>query len=230
VPTNGTIPAKQADANTAMSQVSTTRLGTAPTNGTTPVARDDANTVMGQVSTTRLGTAPTNGTTPPRREPNDPIPGIDVIVHKQPTGKGLHVTTDGKGTASIGKLARGESYDIQIMGKDLEPALDRVAGGKTGGGTAKPQQVLIALLLPAVQQARSIPASSTQRAFARGKEQVIHLTIAMAKDGTATIDWGDGSGRLSLGEYHGNTSVNMGLTALVRGDANSVVSQESLPR
>jgi len=252
-PTNGTTPVAQADANTAMSQVSTTRLGTAPTKGPTPVAREDVNNVLSEVSTTRLGTAPTNGTAPVKQAdansamaevsttrlgtaptsgttpPNNPIPSIGFIVHKQPTSKGLHVTTDGKGTASIGKLARGESYDIQFSGKDLDQALNRVAGGKTGGGA-----VLIALLLPAVQQARearSMSASSAEHSFARGsKDQAIHLTIAMAKDGTVTVDWGDGSGKLSLGEYHGNTSVNMGLKALMRGDANSVVLRESQTR
>ena len=252
-PTNGTTPVKRADANAAIGDVSTTRLGTAPTKGPTPVAREDVNNVLSEVSTTRLGTAPTNGTAPVKQAdansamaevsttrlgtaptsgttpPNNPIPSIGFIVHKQPTSKGLHVTTDGKGTASIGKLARGESYDIQFSGKDLDQALNRVAGGKTGGGA-----VLIALLLPAVQQARearSMSASSAEHSFARGsKDQAIHLTIAMAKDGTVTVDWGDGSGKLSLGEYHGNTSVNMGLKALMRGDANSVVLRESQTR
>jgi autotransporter-associated beta strand protein len=167
---------------------------------------------------------PDTPSTANRQESNAPIPGVGVVARKKPPGASLHVTTDGKGNASLGKLARGESYDIVISGKDLEPALDRIAGGKTNGGTAQPQKiigVLVALLLPAVQKIETIPSESSSRVFARGsKDQAIHLTLAVAKDGMMTADWGDGSGKQSIGEYSGSTTVNMGIGVIYSGDGN----------
>lgn len=162
--------------------------------------------------------------TPGMFRSNRPLLDVAIVVKKHSGGNSLQVKTDSKGDASIGKLMRGESYDIQISGKDLEPALDRIAGGKTNSGTAQPQKiigVLVALLLPAVQKIGTIPSESSSRAFARGsKDQAIHLTLAVAKDGKLTADWGDGSGKQSIGQYTGNTTVNMGISVVYSGDSN----------
>lgn len=167
---------------------------------------------------------PNTPSTANRQESNAPIPGIDVVVKKKPSGVSLQIKTDAKGNASLGKLSPGATYDLVISGKEIEPALDRIAGGKTNSGTAQPQKiiaVLVALLLPAVQKIETIPSEFSSRAFARGsKDQAIHLTLAVAKDGMMTADWGDGSGKQSVGEYTGNTTVNMGIGVIYSGDSN----------
>jgi hypothetical protein len=61
----------------------------------------------------------------------------------------------------------------------ITAALDRVVGGKTNNGTAQPHQMLIALLLPAVQ------------------------------DGKATVDWGDGGGMLPPGNVTDGNAISV---------------------
>jgi len=64
---------------------------------------------------------------PGQTRSDDPIPGVDVIVRKKPSGVPLHVRTDGAGSFSLDDLAPGE-YAIEIDGSSLEPQLTRPAG------------------------------------------------------------------------------------------------------
>ncbi len=149
--------------------------------------------------------------------PSKALPGVDIVVKKH-SGGDLRLKTDGKGNALLGKLTRGESYDIVISGKDIEPALDCIASGKTGSGTAQPQKIsgiLVGLLLPAVQKFGTMQSGPYSRAFARGsKDQAIHLSLALAKDGMATINWGDGSGVLPLGNIKDGTALSISFGSL----------------
>lgn len=53
---------------------------------------------------------------------NNPIPGIDVVVQKQPGGSIVaRTTTDAKGEFTVKELPAGR-YIIQVSGKGLEPA------------------------------------------------------------------------------------------------------------
>ena len=85
---------------------------------------------------------------------------------------------------------------------------------------------------PVVAAPKSPPAvtptaPASEHAFARGsKDQAIHLSLALAKDGTATIDWGDGSGKLPLGTIKDGTALSIGVTAVARADANSALQDK----
>ena len=218
------------ETNSALKDVSTTPALPAPGNGTPNAftatvspTTSGGGVPSGIADQANAGTLtsylriPDTQLTPGTLRSTERIPGVDVIVKKNPGGNSLQLKTDGKGNASLGKLMRGASYDIVISGKDLEPALDRIASGKTGGGTAQPQKiigVLVALLLPAVQKVGTIPSGPYSRVFARGsKDQAIHLSLALAKDGTATINWGDGGGNVPLGNIKDGTALSISFTA-----------------
>src|ERR1700760_2804511 len=103
------------DRNSAMQDSAETRSDTASTNGGgttgTPQGIADQANAGNLSSYLRIPDA--------KAQPHDqdnPIPGIDVVVRKHPSGAAMHVTTDRKGNASIGELKRGESYDIVIGG------------------------------------------------------------------------------------------------------------------
>jgi hypothetical protein len=66
-----------------------------------------------------------------------PIPGVDVIVRKNPGGH-LIVHTDRSGRASLGRLDPGD-YTLTIGGETLVAAMDRIAAlAKKNGGAVLP--------------------------------------------------------------------------------------------
>lgn len=56
----------------------------------------------------------------------DPIPGVDIIVQKNPGGTIVHIQTDANGTLTLRNLAPGD-YVIEIGGKSLVAAMDKLA-------------------------------------------------------------------------------------------------------
>ena len=128
---------------------------------------------------------PRNGGTPGPAKPqpadsNDPIPGVDVIVKKNPGGNAFQIKTDGTGSFTLGGITTG-NYEIDLPGSSLLPAIAKLdakqfagnggnggilwgnggAGGngmQQGGNNGNQGQpgiiaVLIALLVPDVRQA-----------------------------------------------------------------------------
>jgi len=57
---------------------------------------------------------------------NDPIPGVDIIVEKNPGGTIVHIQTDANGTVTFRHLAPGK-YVLTIGGKSLVAAMDKLA-------------------------------------------------------------------------------------------------------
>jgi hypothetical protein len=61
-----------------------------------------------------IGTTALVATTAPAFASNDPIPGIDVVVRKHPSGAHIQTKTDAHGTFKLGDLAPG-AYTIELQ-------------------------------------------------------------------------------------------------------------------
>jgi len=175
----------------------------APVPGSTAAALADANAAIGDVSTTRLGTSQGNPTGPEKPQPNysnNPIPGIDVVVRKKPAGNAITQTSSGDGTSTLGVLTSG-TYSVTL---DTRKLLDVRIPGPSGGEPAQPAGILIGLLLPAVQKLGEAPQPTTvehifPRSFlANAKELRIDIVIADG-GGSPKVDWGDGSPSTDVG-------------------------------
>jgi hypothetical protein len=151
----------------------------------------------------------------------NPIPGVDVIVRKNPHGIAMKLRTDGTGSFTLGELTPGE-YVIELPGNSLRSAIDKLDAKQLPGGTGTGgnPSVSVALLLPAIQKVREAGSIRTntpiiEKDYARiehtftgtttGGTPHIQFTVAVVAVGTdttptaavggftATIDWGDGS-------------------------------------
>ena len=151
----------------------------------------------------------------------NPIPGVDVIVKKNPHGIAMKLRTDGTGSFTLGELTPGE-YVIELSGDSLRSAIDKLDAKRLPGGTrtSGAPSILVGLLLPAVQQTREADAIHTNKPILEesdariehtftgtttGGTPHIQFTVAVVAVGTdttptaavggftATIDWGDGS-------------------------------------
>ena len=127
-----------------------------------------------------------------------PVSGVNVVLTRKSGGGVTQIKTDGKGNFTLGDLAPGD-YAIELSGRSLEPAIDKLVGKQQPGGTgANGPAILIALLLPAVQAAREAgsrradaPASAVlvERAFARGTpDQVVHIGLMIRQTRRAHND------------------------------------------
>jgi len=169
-----------------------------PVPGSTAAALADANAAIGAVSTTRLGTSQGNPTSPDKPQPNytnQPIPGIDVVVQKKPSGgKIITQGTDSSGTTTLGVLTPG-THSVSL---DTRKLLDVRVPGPSGSEPAQPAGILIGLLLPAVQKLGEAPQPTTvEHAFPRSflanaKELRIDIVVPDG-GGSPKVDWGDGS-------------------------------------
>jgi hypothetical protein len=85
----------------------------------------------------------------------NPIPGIDIVVRKQPGGSAIHLRSDDQGRIVLPKGLEPGNYEIDIEGKNLIAAMDKLAppaapekkssggglsiglGGFLGGGSSR---------------------------------------------------------------------------------------------
>jgi hypothetical protein len=67
---------------------------------------------------------------------NKPIPGIDVIVKKNPGGNAITATTDENGQITLRNLAPGD-YEIDIDGPTLKATVDKISGRPLIGNGAQ---------------------------------------------------------------------------------------------
>jgi hypothetical protein len=93
----------------------------APAPGKPAIVRIDGD--GGSVSGSVRAAPATTGNGPSQPEPqkneeNNPIPGIDVVVRKEPGGSAIHIPTDGNGGFSVSGLKAG-SYAVSV---DPHPA------------------------------------------------------------------------------------------------------------
>ncbi|WP_422034635.1 hypothetical protein [Reyranella sp.] len=173
-----------------------------PVPGSTAAALADANTAMGEVSTTRLGTSG-NPTGPDKPIPNNqtnPIPGIDIVVKKKPAGSALTQSTGGDGTSTLGVLTPG-THSVTL---DTKKLLDVRLPGGSGSEPAQPAGILIALLLPAVQKLGEAPQPTTvehsfPRSFLANARELLIDIIVPEGGGSPKVDWGDGSPQTDVG-------------------------------
>jgi hypothetical protein len=174
-----------------------------PVPGSNAAALADANAAMGDVSTARLGTSPGNPTGPEKPKPNysnQPIPGIDVVVRKKPAGNAITQTSSGDGTSTLGVLTPG-THSVSL---DTKKLLDVRIPGPSGGGPVQPAGILIGLLLPAVQKLGEAPQPTTvehtfpRSVLANKRELQIDIVIPDG-GGSPKVNWGDGSPTTDVG-------------------------------
>ena len=125
-------------------------------------------------------------TTPQKQETVKPVGGTPVGLERDP-GNTLvtSVQTDGRGHFSFGKLAPGR-YALKLSGKDISLPTT---------GEAKPQAILISLLLPAVQKARVVEHAIPLNGDIPVDKLSLRVALTVGKDGNVTaLDWGDGKG------------------------------------
>jgi hypothetical protein len=119
-------------------------------------------------STSDTGSQPTAPAVATGRRQYEPLLNLPVTVTNKAGGAPTRMVTDGNGGFNFGKLAPGAySVELPLAGGAVSPNSTFTIAGKvtntgiisTTGGTVTsdphPQEVLIALLLPAVQPARS---------------------------------------------------------------------------
>ena len=171
---------------------------------------------------------PTAQATATGRRQYEPLLNLPVTVTNKAGGAPTRIVTDGKGGFNFGKLAPG-AYSLElpltISGNVTNTGIISATGGNnvkstaapatvtpltingvitTSGGTVTtdphPQEVLIALLLPAVQQARSDSvAVSLVHAIGIVRITNIRANLTIGKDGgVRSFDWGDGTGPVDL--------------------------------
>ncbi|MDO8973591.1 carboxypeptidase-like regulatory domain-containing protein, partial [Reyranella sp.] len=103
--------------------------------------------IPGPAPANRTAGTPTGPGTPIPNYSNNPIPGIDVVVQKKPSGTALTQNTGGDGTTTLGVLTPG-THSVVL---DTKKLLDARIPGPSGSEPAQPAGILLGLLLPAVQ-------------------------------------------------------------------------------
>lgn len=182
----------------------------APVPGSNAAGLVDANTAMGEISTTRLGTSQGSAGTPTGPEKpkpnyiNNDIPGIDIIVRKQPGGSAITQTTNSDGTSTLGVLTPGTHSVALDARKLLEVRKTSGTPGTPGTASAEPAGILVSLLLPAVQKLGEAPQPTTvEHSFPRSflaKATGLRIDIAVPEGGgSPKVDWGDGSPLTDVG-------------------------------
>ena len=174
-----------------------------PVPGSNAAALADANAAIGAVSTTRLGTSPGNPGGPGKPNPNhinNPIPGVDIIVEKNPSGGAARQTTGGDGTTTLGVLTPG-THSVRL---DTKKLLDVRTPGPSGSEPVQPAGILIALLIPAVAKLGEAPQPTTvehtfpRSVLANAKELRIDIVVPDG-GGSPKVNWGDGSPTTDVG-------------------------------
>ena len=132
---------------------------------------------------------------------NNPIPGVDIIVEKNPGGRAATQTTDSNGTSTLGVLTPG-THSVSLDTKKLLEV--RSTPGTSGSAPAQPAGVLISLLIPAVQKLGGAPQPTTvehslPRSFLARSAQVKIDIVVPDGGGSPKVDWGDGSPLTDVG-------------------------------
>ncbi|MCC8432407.1 hypothetical protein LJ725_25815 [Reyranella aquatilis] len=203
-PVPGSTAAALADANNILQEVSTTRLGTSPGNpgaGDKPTANEAAiNTSRSNIKRPSLEAVAGEPEKPQRNYQNNPIPGIDVVVQKQPGGGAMTQSTGGNGTSTLGVLTPG-THSVVL---DTKKLLDVRLPGGPGSEPAQPAGILIGLLLPAVQKVGEAPQPRmVERTFPRSllaNARALQIDIVIPDGGgSPKVNWGDGSPTTDVG-------------------------------
>lgn len=169
----------------------------APVPGSNVAALADANNILQEVSTTRLGTSPGNPAGPGKPNPNyinNQIPGVDIIVEKNPGGRATTQTTNSDGTSTLGVLTPG-THSLKL---DTKKLLDARTPGPSGSEPAQPAGILISLLIPAVAKLGQAPQPTTvehsfpRSVLANARELRIDIVVPEG-GGSPKVSWGDGS-------------------------------------
>ncbi len=116
---------------------------------------------------------------------NEPIPGIDVVVKKKPPkAQPLQVKTDAGGQFVLKDLEPG-TYTLQIDG----PVLTRVLASTATKSPTPTVQLLIGLLLPAVQKSRETSAPAPQAYRGQPGARGIEMTFTVPDSAGKTSTW-----------------------------------------
>jgi hypothetical protein len=103
----------------------------------------------------------------------NPIPGIDVVVRKKPSGSAMKLQTDGKGGFTLGDLTPGE-YVIELPVDSLRSAVDRLDAKQLPGGTGTSGA-------PSAGGAPSLPAVQQQREAGRIRVNFSNVGIGLVE-------------------------------------------------
>ena len=161
------------------------------------------------------GGAGGTGDRPPMQATNQPIPGIDIVVLEKPPTSKLTIHTDGNGGFSIPKVTARE-VSLEFTADSLRTATGSLGPKQPGGNpqaTVKCCEILVVIALfhtadGAVTKdawtkkdaGQAFGARRIEHRFsAEAQSKGLHVSVAIAKDGTAsTIDWGDGAGAIPV--------------------------------
>lgn len=135
-----------------------------------------------------IGTAALVATATSAFAVNNPIPGIDIIVRKEPGGSAMRVQTGRDGGFTFAKLTPG-TYTLTLDGKSLAMALEKLDPKPTG----TKQTILVGILLPAIQKT----IVSSRQTFDRAAPKSIAVTFTVP-DSPAAAKGLDGKGSLTL--------------------------------
>ena len=161
------------------------------------------------------GGAGGTGGRPPMQATNQPIPGIDIVVLEKPPTSKLTIHTDGNGGFSIPKVTARE-VSLEFTADSLRTATGSLGPKQPGGNpqeTVKCCEIIVVIaLFHTADGAVTKDAGTTKdagqafgarriehRFSAEAQSKGLHVSVAIAKDGTAsTIDWGDGAGAIPV--------------------------------
>lgn len=105
---------------------------------------------------------------------NNPIPGIDVVVKKKPSGTALHVITDKGGRFVVRGLAAG-AYTISLQ--PASSTMNEMWSNTDSAGPAKAP----------ISTSRSNTKHSSLQIAQMANRSGVNVLVAMARDNTAEI-------------------------------------------
>jgi len=171
-----------------------------PVPGTPTASEAAISTTRSNIKRPSLETASSEPEKPQPNYINNPIPGVDIIVEKNPGGRAATQSTGGDGSSTLGVLTPG-THSVTL---DTKKLLDVRIPGPSGSEPAQPASILIALLIPAVAKLGGAPQPTTvehsipRSVLANATNLRIQIVVPEG-GGSPKVDWGDGSPQTDVG-------------------------------